>query len=580
MRKHALLRLAVCLYLCSLGYVAFAAGPFYVDFDSGSDSNSGTATNAAWRTLPGTLTTDDTSLLGNWGTYNSNTNIPAGSVIYLKLGTTYDKTDPGGSCYIQGTGGSKDVYTSSGAGFGAGVTITTTNWGTGVVTIDGAGKTNGLAMWLVGMSGVTIDGGNGGTNIVFKNASGDGLQVKEQHGTGLVNDYFWIQYVKGLHCGTQLTNDLAGAGSGHFNIRYVNHLKVNNNEVDGASDTNYINGWLFGDNGKFVKDALVRDTSAHHLKGDTGPNDSGIGFKALNSQIVFTNVLSQFNLKGMDIGEQSGAGGYDITAEIYNSTFHSNAVSGVGLTGKAAFYNGQISNWIYNCHIFSNNNFGINCYSTPQNTFIVQNEFGYNGDTALSGAYAGNIRANPNSSSDTNTMRVTILNNIFVAPADCQLCSTDYSTPSGATGTDYTQFSDWNIYVQRSSELFAQWAYFNGSEFLNVSYAQGPANATGQWATNYSNTGTAPIRGTGHFGSDKNSTAILSGASEASNFWKVGYPTWSINTNRIGTNFSAQSWFAAGMGYDRLGVARTKYYIGAYEVPSTNSIGHIRPFRF
>jgi hypothetical protein len=565
-RKHAILRLVICAYFCLLRYVACAAQTYFVDFDAGNDANSGTSTNAPWRTIPGTLTVDDSALLGNWGTYNSANPLPAGSIIYLKGGTTWDKTDPGGSCYIQGTGGSKDVYTSSGSGYGAGVVISVTNgWGSGPVILDGAGKTNSIALLLLGMSGITIDGVSS-NNIVIKNASGDGIQLKEQHGTGNENLYIQIQYLLAQHCGTQLTNDLAGAGSGHLNLRHVSHLKLSKVEVDGAANTNYINGVLFGDNGKWAKDAMVWDCYAHHLRGDTGPNDSGIGFKAINCQIQFSNVLSQFNLKGMDIGEQNGAGN-DIVCTLWNSTLHSNAVSGLGLTGKAAFYAGKITNWVFNCLITSNNNFGINCYSTPQQTFIVHNVFTANGDTVLSGTYAGNIRANPNSSSDTNTMRVTILNNVFADPADCQIANTDYTTPSGATGNDFTLFADWNTYKQRASELFAQWAYFNGSEFINVDYTQGPANANGQWATNYSKTSTPPIRGSGHFGCDINSKVVLSGAYEASGrFWNVAYPTWSVNTNRLGTNFSAQPWALAAMQLDRQGYLRTSYSIGAYEI--------------
>lgn len=544
-----------------------AAGPFFVDFDSGNDSNSGTATNAAWRTLPGTLLLDDSGLLGNWGTYNSSTNIPAGSVIYLKGGTTWDKNDPGGSVYIYGTGGSKDVYTSTGSGYGAGVIITTTNtWGSGPVILDGAGKTNAIALLVLGMSGITIDGVSS-NNIVIKNASGDGIQLKEQHGTGAENLYIQIQYLLAQHCGTQFTNDFAGSGSGHLNLRHGNHLKLTKVEVDGAANTNYINGILFGDNGKWVKDGLVWDVYTHHLKGDTGPNDSGIGMKTINCQIQFTNVLSQFNLKGMDIGEQNGAGN-DIVSMVWNSTFHSNAVSGIGITGKAALYSGKITNWVWNCLITSNNNFGINCYSAPQNTFVVHNVISNNGDTALGGTYAGNVRFNPNDSLDTNTMRVTLLNNVMVDPADCQIANTDYTTPSGATGNDFTIFSDWNTYKQRASELFAQWAYFTGgAEFLNVDYTQGPANASGQWATNYSQNGTAPIRGRGHFGCDINSKVVLSGSYEAAGrFWNVAYPTWSVNTNRLGTNFSAQPWALAAMQIDRQGFLRTSYTIGAYEI--------------
>lgn len=559
-------RAALLLFLYVFAVLPLTAGTYYVDFDGGNDANDGLSPATAWRTMPGTLTVDDTSLLGNWGPFNAASPIPAGSTIYLKGGTTYSVADPGGSIYVQGTGGSKDVYTSSGSGYGAGVTITTLNgFGSGPVTFDGTGKTNGIALLILGMSGITLDG-TSTNNIIFQNTSGDGIQLKEQHGTGNENLYIWIQYLYAKHCGRILTNDLAGAGSGHLNLRHANHFRLTKIEVDGLRDTNYINGILLGDNGKWIKDGIVWDINVHGLLGDPGPNDSGIGLKGLNSQIWFTNIVSFNNLKGMDLGEQSGSGGYDLTYWVQNSNFYTNAVSGLGLTGKAAAYNGLIKYWVWNNRFISNNNFGINCYSTPQLTYIANNAFAYNGDTALSGAYAGHIRANPNSSSDTNNMQVYIYNNVFFKPADCQICGTDYSTPVGANGTDYTQYSDWNTYVQTSSEFFAQWAYFNGSEFLNVDYANGPGHPAGTWAADYSNNTTPPIRGTGHFGSDNNSTAILSGAAEASAFWLVQWPTYSVNTNRNGTNISSASWYDSRMGLDLAGNTRSTYWTrGLYE---------------
>lgn len=142
---------------------------FYVDPVNGNDANSGTATNAAWKTIPGTRTADDTNFqtsgYGPSGTTVSTTNkVQCDDWIFLKPGTTHDSSN-GGAIRIDST-----YYSECGASFPIVVrTADSTEWSgaSGHFTIDAtdmedtgttyAGSTQGIVV-VENLGGVYVGG--------------------------------------------------------------------------------------------------------------------------------------------------------------------------------------------------------------------------------------------------------------------------------------------------------------------------------------------------------------------------------------------------------------------------------------
>ena len=93
MKKHFILSIIFMYFIAPC-----FAGTYYVDFDSGNDTNNGTAYTTPWRSLPGTTGQTD------WGAINSGAKIPVPSTIYIKGGTTHSSADPDDdNIYIDGT---------------------------------------------------------------------------------------------------------------------------------------------------------------------------------------------------------------------------------------------------------------------------------------------------------------------------------------------------------------------------------------------------------------------------------------------------------------------------------------------
>ena len=93
--------LLIPLMFCILLFLAEAhATTYYVDFDSGNNSNDGLSTDYAWRSLPGTQ--NPTGGSSGWAV------IAAGDTIYIKAGTSYISSDGGyilinSTWYMNGT---------------------------------------------------------------------------------------------------------------------------------------------------------------------------------------------------------------------------------------------------------------------------------------------------------------------------------------------------------------------------------------------------------------------------------------------------------------------------------------------
>jgi hypothetical protein len=99
--------LACLPFLVALSFTPAQAATYYIDFQNGSDWNSGTSQSSPWQHIPGTRNVADMADQSTcWGsgcpgtpTFNSSNKVPAGTIIKLKCGTTYNSTI-GGKIYI------------------------------------------------------------------------------------------------------------------------------------------------------------------------------------------------------------------------------------------------------------------------------------------------------------------------------------------------------------------------------------------------------------------------------------------------------------------------------------------------
>ena len=131
MRKHLLI-----LALMAWSLRLFAA-TYYVDFDTGSDSNNGTATSTPFKYHP-----DDNNATGN-----ANIVLAAGDIVYLKGGVNYCSRL---NFQSSGTTGSRIVL-DSGHMIG---------WGTGKAVIDGTTNLTWTACTAEGTGATQVQNAN------------------------------------------------------------------------------------------------------------------------------------------------------------------------------------------------------------------------------------------------------------------------------------------------------------------------------------------------------------------------------------------------------------------------------------
>ena len=137
LRFSRLLRFSIGLLVVGSATAAYSA-TYYVDFAAGNDDSAGTSPTTAWKTIPGTKTSD----LSGWRTLNyangtvvaGTVKVPAGTTFKLKSGTTHDRSNGGlifidSTFYQQGTSNSPIVFQRD------------LTWGNGQIIIDGSGMT-------------------------------------------------------------------------------------------------------------------------------------------------------------------------------------------------------------------------------------------------------------------------------------------------------------------------------------------------------------------------------------------------------------------------------------------------------
>lgn len=522
------------------------AGTYYVDPVSGSDTNSGSATNLAWRSIPGTMGTNGSTYLSStWGAFNSGASkVPSGTTVLVKSGALFAATNFGPVNIT------RDYWTETGSNI---VVATDTGWGDGTpARFNGTGVGAGIAMILVQVDGVTV------SNLTVINSPVEGIEFKEHQGSGnpLMNCNAFSLSIS--NSGTSYLSDAAGAGAGQLSLRWPSNMVVRDCVFSGGNQ--YINGLLIGDDHKYPTNVTVISCVATNHRGDVIGNDAGSGFKTLNATVTFTNCLSAWNLKGWDCGEAHGDN-VGFNARVISSTAATNW-QGFNFNSAGAAYSGDVSFLLLNSLAVRNTDKGQRAYAGPFTLTIAHSVFDSNG---LSDTNEGsNVHFTPDTQYETNAITARLYNCILIGPGGCQIM-----VPYFATTNQFTLDSDFNSYQQRASEYFCRWSYYV-SPAVDFSYgANGPGHSSGNWFSWYGTTTTPPLRGTGHFGADANSTGT--GASNTNT--PALTSAWAPSSGFAGTSLSGKSWYTAEMGLDRSGRTRTRWDLGMYEFIPPITIG-------
>jgi hypothetical protein len=546
-----------------LPYLAGAA-TFYVDFADGNDANDGTSRQTPFQTIPGTYLANGSNYLHtNWGAICSSPSgrVPDNTTFNIKAGTTHSSAH-GGFAWLASSslGFYKNGYTNL-------IIQADSTWGTGTTAmLDGDGMAIGIGLILCQIDGVTFRG------LVLKNSDTGGLQAKEKAGTGAALTNLVFDGLSFFNNGKRYLTDAEGAGDGQLNIRKARNVTITNCTFDG--DRNYITGILLGDNHKYVSGLVTGCTMSNHL-GSVVNNDSGIGIKAFNGKVTIVNCLSSFNLKGFDLGEQSGldaedgGGAVNILYKVINCTAISN-LWGINFNGSANLYPGTITWYAINNLVVGNGECGMNTYSGPHTFYAVHNVFENNG-IAPSGTpiYNGShVVTTPDSAFDAAPIHAYFINNVFRG----QKVGITKNTSTGifinrcqGSNNNYTLTSDYNSYEQSGTNtLFCIWSVSYGPASATFNFgANGPGHVSGNWYSQYANNIARPALGTGHYQSDAHSRGAGCFVPTLPPLNVSYVPTNSYS----GLNLATQPWYIAEMGVDRAGVARTGWDIGAYEYP-------------
>lgn len=136
------IRYRVSAILCFLLLASsIRAATFYVDFETGSNSNSGTSTSAPWKHAPG-----DPAATGN-----ANRSLSPGDVVLLKGGVQYRGR----------------IHISSSGGPGAPIVYKGNGWGTGKAIIEGSENMSG---WRPAVSSAEVEGNTNWAKILITDA--------------------------------------------------------------------------------------------------------------------------------------------------------------------------------------------------------------------------------------------------------------------------------------------------------------------------------------------------------------------------------------------------------------------------
>jgi hypothetical protein len=531
----------------------YAGTSYYIDFDSGNDSNSGTSSSTPWKTIPGTRNAPDTADQStSWGlpanpAFNSSRPVPAGTIFKLKSGTTHNGSN-GGRINISST-----YYATNATPSNPILLQRDPTWGSGSTVFDGTGITLssssksdsgwGLIHINSNIGGISFDGSSGVTadydGIIVQNSPKIGISYYASSPNVMAGGT--VRYVKFSNNGTlHTTNDASFAGSGQ--LYFANHNGVTIDHVEFDGNGKYTNGLHLGQSSTRVTNAVVSNSIAHDHKG-SDETDVGIGFKAQNSQVKYMNDISYGNDKGWDSGEEDADSSWDISYKLVNSYSYSNATLGAGFSVSSAARTGTAKFYVVNSIFRDNTGPGVKMYAGPYDAYITGNVFDNNDYQML---------VHCDGPTDTQVIRVYYYNNIFYK-----------SSSSGAWGAAYwydsghdVQYSgDYNSYVQTSSENAVEFgAYGNGSDWYGFAFGEGgPGHASGTWYDFKSWRNDANSKGTG------------ATVTTMPPFRNVGGHDYSLTSQYPGVNISSMPWYVPEMGTDKGGNPRNSWDIGPYE---------------
>jgi hypothetical protein len=530
----------------SVGLAAHAQ-TYYVDFQNGSDSNAGTSTTAAWKTIPGTMNAANTAYISAsyGGTTVTTTNkVPAGAVIRLRPGTTMSSAN-GGQLRIYNN------YYATSATVANPVTIEAYQaWpgASGPVTFDGTGITlpadEGFGLIHVTVGGITFDG-KVTDGIVIQNSPYEGIcQFTSTQVEGVS-----AKYCKFFNNQVSISGDLIGSATGQIKILYARNGVVDHCSFDGNG--RWGNGVLFGDSGKSGVNYTVSNSTFVNHKGS---DDSGTGVKALNSQLTVLNCVFHNNWKGIDMGE-NGGGNVPISGKIVNCTSYLNAYWGFAVNGAgASSYTGATNFWFINDISYDNAGCGFYAYSGPFNVYFIHCVADGNG-TNGSGADWANFMYSQDPSD--GPIAVKMYNSISYKVASSYNMSVYQYWKTGTYSLSVD--ADYNDFRQRASENFMMWDFFGKSGQVTFTWATGPGGAGKTWYDWYDYNATQPPAGTGHYHADAHSVT-----SEPP-FRNVAANDYHLTAAYPGVSLSSKSWYIPEMGVDMAGTPRTTWSMGAYE---------------
>lgn len=563
-----LLILLIILFSYSFSWSA----TYYVDFNSGSDSANGTSTSTPWLNLPGTCTLASSGSIPC--TYLTNTwaSISAGDTINIKSGTTHDSTK-GGAIQFSYT-----HYATNATAENPIIIQRDTTWGSGAVTIDGnsipsAGGRSGL-VHIRHVSGLKFDGKTT-DGLVIQNAAWDGICACDSNNTLVAPS---VRYAKFYNNGTAVNDTGSGASEGSINyfsttggiIQYVN--------VDG--NNTHINGIQLGEDYYSAIGYLIDNVKVYnHTCGDANAGDWGMGIKSTSGDGTVSNSELYNNFKGSDNGTK-GVDAVALTRKFINVHAHDNVEAGINGNGGNAVNRYKTSSfYLINSIIRDNGRYGSNFYGGNMALYFVHNVYDNNGGTKDDVPDGNLIISNNNSPYETGTINSYLYNNIFYKPAGYQNIS--QHTFIMANPANFSLYSDYNAWVQNSSENFADIGYYSPSDVscTFIYGANGPGKASGNWYSWYECSVTQPSNGAlGHYHQDAHSkcvAGITNCNDTAPLFTNVAGHDYTLTSAYAGTNLSTQPWYISEMGTDRNGVSRSSWDIGAYEYnisPNFNGI--------
>ena len=436
------------------------AATYYVNPVSGNDASAGTAVTSAWKTIPGTRTTNNSNYLRtNWGLITSANRVKAGDIINVAGGTTMTSTI-GGSLLI-----SSDFYDDGTSALPITIKVfTTTGFGTtGPFTYNAAGMTptwNGGSIDVLFRNFIRIQGIGATSRFHLTNSTAaNSLQVI---GTS-------TNPIKGfsLSFAEVSLSPFRGVMLAWANDWTISNVISRNHgnfgfDIGGSADQTNNNG-------------LIVDSEAHSINytGCAGAQGLCHGFGLFGStNITFRNCKARNNGRdGFDFG--SVGNNATSTALVVNSESYDNGEDGFGANGSSEQSSKMNTYYYVNSVAFNNGAAGWQVYEAAD-VYLYHVIAHHNGNQS---GFGGNFMFYSNvSGTDTWTTKITMRNSIGYKPKSY---ANVYSYQ--ANGRPTVIDSDYNIFVPRTSdtETFAETPWATGFTYSSPPAWVGPHDKLG-----------------------------------------------------------------------------------------------------